>query len=106
MVDAFVEENPDATQEEWDFAFGTPEELASQLMEEYEQNIKKSSIKHQLSYTRTANILLVVALVCVGIIFYMYFFSKGYTNVETTQYIYITDDESQSPSSTTVYCFN
>lgn len=99
MLDAFLEENPDATEEDLYLALGSPEELAEQMMEECEHSIRDSA-----GHFRLTNILLAVALICVGIIAYMYWFSKGYTNIETKQYLY--ENHSQFPSSTIRYHFD
>lgn len=105
MLDAFLEENPDATEEDLYLALGSPEELAEQMMEECEQTDLKNSIRNPLINIRSNNILLVICLICVGVIVYMCWFSKGYTTIETKQYIYSTKDASKSPSSTITYHF-
>lgn len=105
MLDAFLEENPDATEEELFLSLGSPEELAGQFIEEFEQ-LREEHLVSSRFFCKLTNILLVVSLVCISVVVYLYFSLKGYINIETTQYIYSTNDPAQSPSSTITYHFD
>ena len=73
MLDAFLEENPDATEEDLYLALGSPEELAEQMMEECVFNEGKNSLNKHLNKITITSVVLGVALLFLSITAYCYF---------------------------------
>lgn len=96
MLDAFLEENPDATEEDLYLALGSPEELAEQMMEECDkEQIKLFSSKRVLKVS-TASIILGIVLVSVFVLAYQRRSIHVYTEVHPLQYIYFMDNSNTS----------
>lgn len=87
MLDAFLEENPDATEEDLYLALGSPEELAEQMMEECELH----STPHSNKFI-AVSIVLSLALICVSFIAYQSWKSGMRVNVNPTEYVYFTNN--------------
>ena len=94
MLDAFLEENPDATEEDLYLALGSPEELAEQMMEECEFH----STPHSNKFIEVS-IVLSLALICASIMAYLYFRTNPKIEVNPIQYVYTTDCPDASPFS-------
>ena len=107
MLDAFLEENPDATDEDIYLALGSPEELAEQMMEECAFNEDKSAFNKHLNKITITSVVLGVALLCASVIAYRYWSIGIHTEINPTEYIYRASDPPPLPSfSTSIYSVN
>ncbi len=86
MLDAFLEENPDATEEDLYLALGSPEELAEQMMEECAFDAREYP-KHHTNKFALAGIVLCLTLAC-GFLAYQFISSRIRVQVNPIKYIY------------------
>lgn len=98
-VDAFLEENPDASPDEWYELLGTPEEFAEQLMEECDLRETKKSLRRRINQITIVGIILSIFLVLLTIFAYLYCVTGGYIELQTTRYIYVSDSPASLPNS-------
>lgn len=89
MLDAFLEENPDATEEDLYLALGSPEELAEQMMEECESHQVMYSSKKQSHIVSIVEILLVVVFVWIFSFNLWNFFTDGYIKTNIKEYVIV-----------------
>lgn len=90
MLDAFLEENPDATEEDLYLALGSPEELAIQLLDEYDLlNSLTHSLKNRTRIAAISGFLLGALLLCALSLSYWYFTTKGYVDVGIREYVIV-----------------
>ena len=89
MLDAFLEENPDATEEDLYLALGSPEELAEQMMEECESHQVMYSSKKQSHIVSIVEILLVVVFVWIFSFNLWNFFADGYIKTNIKEYVIV-----------------
>ena len=99
-VDAFVEENPQADDVLWRSALGTPEELAAQLMEPYDLDEVKVSLRKHTHLVKIGIAISILFLACISLFCYWYSTTDGYIIVRTHEYVDIKD--LPSPRSTTI----
>lgn len=90
MLDAFLEENPDATEEDLYLALGSPKELAEQMMEECASNTTRSFLKEHTNKIIVVSVVLCLALGFVSVFAYQAWYSAVHTEVNQTVYIYST----------------
>ena len=98
MLDAFLEENPDATKEDLYLALGSPEELAEQMMEECVFNEGKNSLNKHLNKITITSVVLGVALLFLSITAYCYFTINIKTEISPIQYVYSINGPTPLPS--------
>ncbi|NCE64032.1 hypothetical protein D1159_05380 [Pseudoflavonifractor sp. 524-17] len=88
-VDAFLEENPEAGQDDWYAALGAPEDMAGELLTSYDTGEIKRIRQNKLLSLKVAVFSLVVLVFAFGGLLYYYWAHEGY--VEVTTIIYETD---------------
>ena len=91
MLDAFLEENPDATEEDLYLALGSPEELAEQMMEECKSKQFYSPLKQHITKFIATSIILGIALLYVSVLAYTQWKLNGQIEINPVEYIYPED---------------
>lgn len=94
MLDAFLEENPDATDEDLYLALGSPEELAEQMMEECQSDYSLSRHKNKLI---PFSIVVSIALIYVCIVAFQYWKSGVHIEIKPVEYVYVTQQPTLFP---------
>ena len=92
MLDAFLEENPDATEEDLYLALGSPEKLAEQMMELYETKPVNHSFAHYIAKFAATSIILCATLIFTCIVVHQYLIITRQIEVNPTKYIYVVDN--------------
>lgn len=93
MLDAFLEENPDATEEDLYLALGSPEELAEQMMEECEITQARYSKKQYINKLAATSIIIFVSLLFACVVHqYLIVGKQIQIEVNPIKYVYLTDE--------------